>query len=125
MSARVSIPGGNLDAVYDLIRHGVHYGGHFLAPFLLARLLFPKEIWLRAALIMVATIAIDLDHLLADPIFDPNRCSIGFHPMHRVWAGLAYLLLIVVPNWRIRAVGLGCLLHLLVDANDCALGGTW
>jgi hypothetical protein len=33
-------------------------------------------------LIMLATMLVDLDHLLADPIYDPNRCGIGFHPLH-------------------------------------------
>ena len=27
------------------------------------------------------TMMVDLDHLIADPIFDPQRC-IGFHPLH-------------------------------------------
>jgi len=25
---------------------------------------------------------VDLDHLLATPVPDPTRCSIGFHPLH-------------------------------------------
>ena len=25
---------------------------------------------------------VDLDHLLATPIFKENRCSINFHPLH-------------------------------------------
>ena len=29
-------------------------------------------------IIMVLTIAVDFDNLLADPIFDPNRCGLGF-----------------------------------------------
>ena len=77
-------------------------------PFVLARLLFPKEIWLKAALVMVATIVIDVDHLLADPIFDPNRCSIGFHPLHTLWAGVVYVGLVLVPDWEgtgVRAWG--------------------
>ncbi len=39
---------------------------------------------------MLATMAIDLDHLLADPVFDPDRFCIGFHPLHTVWAGVGY-----------------------------------
>ena len=32
---------------------------------------------------MMATMLVDLDHLFADPIYDPDRCSIGFHPLHQ------------------------------------------
>ncbi|WP_319412368.1 DUF6122 family protein [uncultured Cohaesibacter sp.] len=113
-----------MDGFYDLLRALVHYGGHFVVPFMLARLFFAKEIWLKAALIMVATIVIDLDHLLADPIFDPDRCSIGFHPLHRLWAGVGYGILLVLPDWRARAFGAGALFHLAIDANDCLMGGT-
>jgi hypothetical protein len=67
----------------------------------------------------LATMLIDIDHLLADPIFDPNRCSIGFHPLHTWWAALAYLALLMTPRWWARAIGLGCLWHLAVDGVDC------
>jgi hypothetical protein len=40
---------------------------------------------------MALTIIVDLDHLLADPIYDPNRCSIGFHPLHSYPAIVIYL----------------------------------
>jgi hypothetical protein len=70
---------------------------------------------------MVGTIAIDLDHLLADPIFASDRCSIGFHPLHTLWAGIVYGGLIVVPSWKVRVVGIGCLWHLCTDAIDCLL----
>ena len=36
--------------------------------------------WKKAYIIMLLTMLVDLDHLLANPIFDPNRCSINFHP---------------------------------------------
>ena len=62
----------------NLLQPIIHYGFHLLLPFAFARL-FWREKWRSAGLIMVATMLIDLDHLLADPIFDPNRCSLGFH----------------------------------------------
>lgn len=94
----------------------IHYGLHFLAPGLLAWFFFRKE-WKRAWLIMLATMLVDLDHLLADPIFDPDRCSIGFHPLHSEWAIVVYLLLLVFPKTRI--VGLGLAFHMLTDGLDC------
>ena len=29
-----------------------------------------------------ATMLVDLDHLLATPLYNPDRCSLGFHPLH-------------------------------------------
>ncbi len=107
----------------DLLRHLIHYGFHFLVPFLFARL-FWKEHWWKAGLIMVATMIIDLDHLLADPIFNPNRCGVGFHPMHTVWAAGFYAMLLLIPKWQWRAVALGCLWHLVTDSTDCWMMGT-
>ena len=72
---------------------------------------------------MVGTMIIDLDHLLADPIFNPDRCGIGFHPFHTLWAGIAYGGLLAVPSCKVRAVAIGCLWHLCTDAIDCLLGG--
>jgi hypothetical protein len=72
--------------------------------------------------IMAATMVVDLDHLLADPIFDPNRCSIGFHPLHSVATVGGYLLLVVVPTSpRLRLIGIGLLIHMGVDGADCLI----
>ena len=61
-------------------------------------------------IIMVLTIAVDFDHLLADPIFDPNRCGLGFHPLHS-WPAIAvYLVAIFSP--RLRIVTLVLLIHM-------------
>jgi len=62
---------------------------------------------------------IDLDHLLADPIYDPNRCSLGFHALHSVWAVLAYMGLLYPRKTRIVAIGL--LIHMALDGIDCAM----
>ncbi|NRA51456.1 MAG: hypothetical protein HRU12_20210 [Phaeodactylibacter sp.] len=94
----------------------VHYSLHFLAPGLLAYFLFPGQ-WKRAWLIMIATMLVDIDHLLADPIFDPDRCSIGFHPLHSYPAIGVYAVLLFWPKSRIIAVGL--LFHMLTDFQDC------
>lgn len=107
-----------------LLRQAVHYSFHLLLPFVFARL-FWKENWWKAALIMLATMLIDLDHLLADPVFDPNRCSIGFHPLHTYWAAMVYCAFLAVPSWKWRAAGFGCLWHLCTDFIDCLLGGIW
>lgn len=105
-----------------MLQFALHYGAHWLAPFLIARLLW-AEYWLRAGLVMLAANMIDLDHLLADPIFDPKRCSIGFHPLHDWIAALVYVGMLLVPRWWVRAFGLGALWHLAVDWGDCMMQG--
>ena len=83
-----------------MLQQLVHYGLHFVAPLLIALLLF-KGHWLRVYLILLATMLVDLDHLFATPMFDPNRCSIGFHFLHSYWAIAVYLLLLFFPRTRI------------------------
>jgi len=99
------------------MRPVVHMALHLLLPYLAARMLFPDQ-WKRAWIIMVATMVIDLDHLLADPIYDPNRCGIGVHPLHTLWAVLAYITMAVIPATRV--IGFGLLIHIALDAFDCA-----
>ena len=111
-----------MEIVSDVYRHFIHYSFHLIVPFVFGKL-FWKENWWKAGIIMVGTMVIDLDHLLADPIFDPNRCGIGFHPFHRLGVGIVYGGLLTVPSWKVRAVSIGCLWHLCTDAIDCLLGG--
>ena len=100
----------------------LHYGGHWVAPFGIAWLLF-RHRWKQAGLVMIAANLIDLDHLLANPIFDPSRCSIGFHPLHSLYAAAIYVLLLAIPRWWVRAFALGALCHLAVDWGDCGMEG--
>lgn len=96
----------------------VHYGIHFIVPLVIA-LLFFKSHWKKAFLIMLLGYLIDLDHLLATPIFDSNRCSINFHPLHSYYAIAIYLIL-VLPK-KTRLIGLGLVIHILADSADCYL----
>lgn len=68
---------------------------------------------------MILGLLIDLDHLLANPIFDPNRCSINFHPLHSYYAIILYLIL-TLPK-KTRLIGLGLCVHILADYSDCLL----
>ena len=104
----------------ELLQPLLHYSGHFLAPFALSWLLW-RENWKRAGLVILAANLVDLDHLLATPIFDPNRCSIGFHPLHTIYAAALYGAMLLVPKWWVRALGLGALWHLAVDYCDCRM----
>lgn len=99
-----------------MLRHFLHYGIHFLVPITVA-FLFYKDHRFKVMLILLAGIFLDIDHVFANPIFDPNRCSIGFHPLHAyalipVYVGLAI--------WKkTRLVGLALVIHILADITDC------
>ncbi|MBG2874892.1 hypothetical protein I4902_05540 [Proteus alimentorum] len=108
--------------IFEIVRTLLHYSLHFLVPILLGYLFWRKN-WKIASLLMIGTMAIDIDHLLATPIFDPNRCSVGFHPLHTVWAALTYLAIWFLPSWKLKAIAVGCLFHLFTDSIDCYLGG--
>ena len=95
-----------------------HYGCHFLLPLAVA-LVFYKSNWKFAYLIMILGMLIDLDHLLATPIFDSNRCSINFHPLHTYYAMVVYILLLIPKKTRL--IGLGLVIHMVADTVDCAL----
>jgi hypothetical protein len=101
-----------------MMRFCVHYGLHFGLPLIIA-LLFFREKWLRVYIIMLCAFLIDLDHILATPIFDPNRCSINFHPLHSYYAIGLYIILLLPKYTRIFALGL--LAHIVADTADCLL----
>ena len=106
-----------------MLRTTVHMLLHVAVPGMVARLAF-RDRWLKAWIVMLLAIAIDIDHLLAVPVFDPNRCSIGFHPLHSYPAIGAYVAMVLVPP--LRLVGLGLLIHMALDLTDCVwiwLGG--
>jgi hypothetical protein len=66
---------------------------------------------------------VDLDHLLAVPIFAPCRCSIGYHPLHSQLAIAVYLLGLIPRKTRLIAIGL--LLHMATDLLDCYLSSIY
>jgi len=89
---------------------------HFLLPGAIAFYFF-KENWKNVYLIFILTMLVDLDHLLAMPIFSATRCSINFHVLHSYYAIAFYFVALFFKKTRIVAIGL--LLHMLTDAIDC------
>jgi hypothetical protein len=86
-----------------------------LAPGLIAWFFFRSQ-WKKGWLIMIATMLVDLDHLLADPIFHATRNSINYHPLHTYYAISIYFLMVFHPKTRI--IGVGLLFHMLTDFQD-------
>lgn len=100
------------------LRPLLHILLHVLVPLATARLFWPAQ-WKRAALWMLAGWLIDIDHLLADPVYAPGRCSIGFHPLH-TWPAIAVYGVLALPH-RTRWFGVGLLIHVVLDGIDCLL----
>ncbi len=99
-----------------MIRSYLHLGLHLVIPAMIAAIFF-REKFLAAWITMTATMLVDVDHLLANPVYDPARCSIGFHPMHQYPAIAAYGVLLILPKLRLFAIGL--LTHMALDGFDC------
>jgi len=101
----------------------LHILAHFLVPAAIApglrKFMGEGKSWVYYWIVMSATIVVDLDHLLANPIYDPNRCSIGYHPLHSFWAIGIYVLLLVPKKTRVISVGL--LVHMALDGIDCVM----
>ena len=105
-----------LDFLKDTMQQFIHYFLHLGFPLVIAFLFYNKN-RIRSYLILVLTMLVDLDHLFATPLFDPCRCSIGFHPLHSYTAIIIYFVLLLHPKTRI--IGIGLLLHMATDGIDC------
>ncbi|MFC6632086.1 DUF6122 family protein [Microbulbifer taiwanensis] len=98
----------------------IHIALHLLVPLAIAWFCFRAD-WKRAALIMLAANLVDLDHLLASPIYDPGRCSINFHPLHKMLPISLYGAMMFLPWKPVRYLGIGLITHMLLDALDCGI----
>ena len=110
--------------IYNILiqfRPFIHYFLHFGLPIFLAIYLqkYSHYKWYIIYLILISTMLIDIDHLLASPIFDSCRCSINFHPLHSYIAIVGYMGLFFYKKTRLISIGL--LLHILTDFIDCQL----
>ena len=115
----------------------IHLLLHVIVPAAVAyafiRLLKPSQVSaFMAFAIMMLTMVVDADHLVADPIYAPNRCSILFHPLHTELPILLYGLMMLWPlalrlfgkavqkrDVVIVWVGAGLTIHMVLDAVDC------
>jgi hypothetical protein len=105
------------------LRAIVHLLLHAAVPALVAWLYFRDPDtsvgFRRAWLLLMLGWLIDIDHLLADPVYAPGRCSIGFHPLHTAPAIAVYGALTLPRSTRL--FGIGLLIHIALDALDCLL----
>jgi hypothetical protein len=80
-----------------------------------------KKSLLYLFLVIISTNLIDIDHLLAKPIYDPTRCSINFHPLHSWYTMPIWVMGTLFKNKYIRYFSLAVLLHLWLDWIQCLL----
>lgn len=99
---------------------------HLLAGVLLALILAltfkklrSKKEFKRMVLWFSLANLIDFDHLLANPIYNPLRCGINFHPLHSWFIFLLYIAGFF--HKKTRYLSIGILLHLMIDGLDCIL----
>ncbi len=97
----------------------IHYFLHFVFPLFIALMFFRKE-WKKAYLVFLATMLVDLDHLFVSPIFQENRCSVGFHYLHSIYAIAVYFLLLFFRK-PFNIIGIGLLFHMFTDFIDCLI----
>ena len=86
--------------------------------------LFFRSMWRQSYGLMILTMVVDIDHLLASPVYDALRCSIGFHPLHQHITIVIYFICCFIP--RLRFIGIGLLIHMMLDSIDCFVNqGIW
>ena len=106
-----------------LARTLVHYGLHFVFPLVIAAL-WPRRRWQVVYMLLLSTMLIDIDHLLARPIFDPNRCSVGTHLLHSYPLVVLYVVMLFLPYarwewpWWLRVLAVGFTFHIFTDWQD-------
>jgi hypothetical protein len=93
---------------------------HIAIPLLVAIWFFPEKKWWVFGILM-ATMLVDLDHLLASPIYDPTRCSIGTHLLHG-YIPIGFYGLMLLHRYS-RILGLGLMIHMVLDVSDCFVMG--
>lgn len=92
----------------------------------------PSGVYVSIFTCLMLTMAVDIDHLVAVPIYAPNRCSIFFHPLHQGWAISGYVMIfswLCLQAWRGKTLSygqklagllaLGLIIHMVLDALDC------
>lgn len=100
-----------------------HIALHFIIPALIVVAFYRKH-WKVAYIVLISTMLVDLDHLVANPIYDVTRCSIGFHPFHKIGFVCLYIVLCFIPKTRL--VGIGLSVHMALDSIDCQVtNGVW
>ncbi|GAB2766028.1 DUF6122 family protein [Salinimicrobium soli] len=102
-----------------MLQTAIHYFLHFIFIGAIAYW-YDREHWGRNWLILLATMLVDVDHLLASPIFHPDRCSIGHHLLHSVYVIPIYFIgAAFLKKSLLKLVFIGLAFHMVTDFIDC------
>ena len=102
-----------------MLQTSIHYFLHFIFIGVIAYW-YDQENWKRNYLILLGTMLVDIDHVFAEPLFDPNGCGINYHPLHTYYAIAIYILgSILVTHKTIRLIFIGLFFHMITDTIDC------
>ena len=99
------------------VREIIHYFLHLVFPIIIAKIFF-KNNWKHAYFLLLATMLVDLDHVFANPIFDPNRNSVGFHLLHSYPMIALYFLGSIFLKGSYKIIAVGLLFHMFTDLQD-------
>ncbi|MGB2088610.1 MAG: DUF6122 family protein [Psychroflexus salarius] len=101
----------------------IHYSLHFVFIAWFAHQFKRQEFgWFKVYLILLSSMLIDIDHLWATPIFDPNRCSVGFHTFHsEISLGLYILVFLFSKEFWLKLLTFGLIFHIITDEIDCLM----
>ncbi|WBL27435.1 DUF6122 family protein [Zunongwangia sp. HGR-M22] len=92
---------------------------HFLVIGIIAYF-FDKKNWKHNWIILALTMLVDIDHIFANPLFDPHRCGIGFHPLHSQIAIIFYILgAVFLKKGIFKLIFIGLSFHMFTDFLDC------
>lgn len=97
----------------------VHYFLHFIFIGVIAYW-YDRKNWKKGWLILLATMLVDVDHIVANPMFMADRCGIGFHPLHSEYVIPFYFLgAIFLRRSVLKLVAIGLAFHMITDSIDC------
>jgi hypothetical protein len=94
----------------------IHIILHVLIPGIIAFNYYRNNFWKIWSLLMLSML-IDLDHLFTLPVFKLGRCSLGNFFLHSYIAIIIYFIFLFIP--KLRIIGIGLLIHILIDLIDC------
>ena len=109
----------NKDHKIEILRPKLHLFSHVVIPTSIAWIMNSGNNWEGTALTYGLTNLVDLDHVLAKPVYDPDRCSINYHPLHSEYLIIGYSLLAL--NQQTKDIGTGLLIHMGLDYIDCEM----
>jgi len=82
--------------------------------------LYDKDVnFLTLLFVLISSNLIDIDHFLANPVYDPARCSITSHVLHKWYMLPLTFIGMLATEKYVRYFLAGVFLHLILDSRYC------